>query len=278
MTTPVDDLHKRTIMAAGALAEHATGELRGISGLTDEEILALVSSEDLEHFDLPWVTAREKASSAYSRDEVRVAALRSLIVRGGVSTEQIMAAVEGRETGAAPQSFTPSALLSGILARRALAPRALRVSSPEGEPSTTTRTFIDTDLSVMHEMTSPDGLHHFFMSDLDHAADAIVSRIDPEGVTPVGPVLGELVTGSWRDLEQDPSLGPLLASAQQRCRITLEDRREGVRTDLSVAVGERGSIVLRGAADGATLEAVAVSAADLRELVSSLLDVDGSDA
>jgi len=269
-------LHKRTIMAAGALAEHASGELRGISGLTDEEILALVGAEDLEHFDLPWVTAREKAFPAYSRDEVRVAALRSLIVRGGVSTEQVMAAIEGREPGAAAESFTPSALLSGILARRALARRALRIASPAGEPSMTLRVFIDADLSVMHELTSQDGLHRFLMSDLDHAADAIVARIDPEGITPVSAAPGELVSGSWQDLEQDPTLGPLLTSAQQRCRITLEDRQERVRSDLSVAVGEHGSVVLREADDAATLEAVVVSASELRELALSLLDPSGS--
>lgn len=38
MATHVDDLRKRTISAAGALAEHATGEMRRVSGLTDEEI------------------------------------------------------------------------------------------------------------------------------------------------------------------------------------------------------------------------------------------------
>ena len=184
MTTHVDDLHKRTIIAAGALAEHATGDLRRISGLTDEEILALVRAEDLADFDLPWVTARESVHPEYSRDEARLAALRSLIVRGGVTTERIMAVVEDREAGPDAQMFTPSALLSGILARRALAPTAVRVVGPAGDLAPVMGIFVDEDGSVMHEVTSADGLHHFLMSDLEHAVEALLARVDPEGVTP----------------------------------------------------------------------------------------------
>lgn len=273
MTTHIDDLHQRTIIAAGALAEHATGELRRISGLTDEEILALVRTEDLAGFDLPWVTARESLHPEYSRDEARLSALRSLIVRGGVTTERIMAAAEDRETGPDPRAYTPSALLSGILARRALAPTAVRVVGPAGDPAPTLRVFVDEDGSVMHEVTSPDGLHHFLMSDLEHAAEALLARVDPEGVTPSRAVAEGVHTGSWEELEHDDALGPVLASASRRTRLRIEDRRESSRAELSLAVGPEGSVVLRSAADGDALEAVAVEVEELRELLASLLEV-----
>ena len=54
MATHVDDLHKRTISAAGAFAEHATGAMRRISGLTDEEIMALVSTDDRRSAHPTW--------------------------------------------------------------------------------------------------------------------------------------------------------------------------------------------------------------------------------
>jgi hypothetical protein len=269
MTTHVDDLHKRTIIAAGALAEHATGDLLRISGLTDEEILAL----DLADFDLPWVTARESIHPEYSRDEARLAALRSLIVRGGVTTERIMAAAEGRGTGPDPHTFTPSALLSGILARRALAPTAVRVAGPAEEPSPTMRSFVDADGSVLHEVTSPDGLHHFLMSDLEHAVEALLARVDPEGATPERAALEGVHSGSWEELERDDVLGPVLASASRRTRLRIDDRRAGSRSELSIAAGPDGSVILRAAADGSALEAVAVSAEELRELLASLLEL-----
>lgn len=272
MTAHTDDLHKRTLMAAGALAEHATGDLRRISVLTDEEILALVPPEDLEDFDLPWVTGREEARPDYSRDEARLTALRSLMARGGVLSEDRMAAVEGREVGPDPGALTPSALFAGILARRALAPSALHISSRPGSSLSILRVFADHDGSVMHELISPNGVHHVFMSDLEHACKAVLARLDPQSEAAVEGVTDMLVSGSQEEIRRDPHLGPVLAAATHESLLRLDDRFARERTEYTITTGTAGTVVLRPGEEDSALEAVSTSAEDLHAFVASLLE------
>lgn len=272
MTAHTDDLHKRTLMAAGALAEHATGDLRRISVLTDEEILALVPPEDLEDFDLPWVTGREVARPDYSRDEVRLAALRSLMARGGVLSETRMAALEGRDEGPDPSSLTPSALLAGILARRALAPSALHISSRPDSGLSILRVFVDHDGSVMHELISPDGVHHVFMSDLEHACGAVLARLDPKGESRQEEVTDALVSGSRDEVREDPYLGPVLAAATHESLLRLDDRFARELTEYTITTGPGGTVVIRPGEENSALEAVSTSAEDLRAFIASLLE------
>ena len=271
MTEPSDIRQERAIMAAGALARHAEGDLTRISGLTDEEILALVGPEHAAAFDLPWVVARERAGTGFSRDEARLSSLRSLLVRGGVTQERTIAAAEGRESGTDPGTFTPSALLTGILTRRSLAPRALRVSGPEQDDATVLRVFVDSDGTVMHELASPDGLHHFFMSDLSHAGVSLLGRLDPEGATTASAQDQEVITGTWSELDQDAAIGPVLSSATTRSLLEIDDRSSHGHHEIVVAVSPSGTAVIRSAEDGDDLEAVLVSRSELEELIATLL-------
>ncbi len=270
-TEQSDPLRERAVIAAGALARHADGDLTRISGLTDEEILALTGPDDAAGFDLPWVTARERGDTGFSREEARLSALRSMIVRGGVTQERTMATVEGRESGPDPSTLTPSALLTGILTRRSLASRTLRISGPEQEGTTVLRVFVDADGTVMHELTSPDGLHHFFMSDLRHAGVSVRRRLDPGSMTSAGDAGAEVVTGTWSTLEQDATIGPTLMSATTRSLLEIDDRGRGRHHEVVVAAGPTGTAVIRSGEDREALEAVLVDRTELEELVEALL-------
>lgn len=264
------DAPTRQTAAAAALAPHAEGDPQVLTSITDEEILALTG--DGIGFDLPWVTAREARPEGFSRDEARLSAARSLVARGLFAPESAVAAIERREAVGDPEAWTPNILLTGIVARRMLVPLQIRADGPTVERVSIASMFVDHDGTVLQELVSPDGIHHFSMSDTAHAADVLRHRIDPGGRAAGSPVT-DVVTGSYEQLEASDEIGPLLHGAEHRTRVRVTDRRDRLSPSLLVASGPAGVVVVQEAEDGELLEAAAASAAQLEELALSLFTI-----
>lgn len=280
LDAPIPGAPSRELAAAAALAPHAEGEGHLLSSLTDEEILALTG--DGIGFDLPWVQARESRAEGFSRGEARLTARRSLIARGLLAPELAMAALEQREPTGDAGAWTPNLLLTGIVARRALVPLQVRLDGPTVDRVSIVSLFVDHDGTVLQELVSPDGIHHFRISGTPAAAGVLRERLDPQGAADASPPT-PVVTGTLAELEASAELGPVLASARFRTRVRSNDRRDGSSLSLLVAAADLGVVVLQEAAvDGASqaagpdplLEGTMATAAQLEELALSLLSLE----
>lgn len=269
MTT---DATTRRARAAAALAPQAAEDPQVLTSVTDEEILALTG--DGLGFDLPWVTARESRAEGFSRDEARWTATRSLISRGLLAPEAAVAQIEQREVDGDPASWTPNILLTGIIARRMLVPLQIRADGPTTDRVSIASMFVDHDGTVLQELISPDGIHHFTMSDATRAASVLRHRVDPGGHAGDSSA-GGVVRGTLAELEAVPGIGASLAPGASRTRVRLSDRRDRSEASLLVASGPAGVVVVRDLPDGADqFEATSATAAELDEFVTSFFTVE----
>ena len=267
----IDGRGERALSAAAALSRHGTGDLVRLTGLTDDEILALNGADSASEFDLPWISARESMNPSFSRDEARLGALRSLILRGHILHEGTMSTIEKREPLDDATAYMPDALMTGILTRRALSPRTVRVADTLDEATTVLRLFIDTDGTVLHELITPDGLHHFFMSDLPHAGTAVLHRVDPSRRTPGESAEEGIFHGDMATLAADDRFAPVIANAAPSSQIIVTERASRVSEEYRVAVSDAGTAVLRPSMSDEDVEAIQVSLPELTSMLEELI-------
>lgn len=264
--------HPRDLAAAAALASHAQDEGTALLSLTDEELLALTG--DGTGIDLPWIDGREGTGSAFSREEARLSAGRSLLARGLLAPESAMAALESRDVVGDPEALTTGIVVAGILARRRMVPWEIRVDGPEQDRVAIVRLFVDHDGTVLHELVSPDGLHHFAVGDVPHSQNLLRGRL---GQVPDGaPASVDVVHGTWSDIEASEELGPVLAAGTVRSRLVLSDHRTGEAQTLLLLVGPQGAVLTRESSaeqQEPALEAVLISREDLDHLLVDMFTV-----
>lgn len=172
MTLPAPAPGEREIMSAGALARHGLSGPTSLLSLTDEEVLTLVDDPVREKVHLPWVEAQEASEQGFSRLQTRLSSARSLFARGILAPEFAVAQVEGREPRDDTDKATPNALVTGIIVRRRLAVVTLDAVD-ELRLRGAFMLFIDRDGSILQEQVSPQGVHHFVMTDAGNARDAL---------------------------------------------------------------------------------------------------------
>ena len=164
----------REVAAAGALASMVAEEPSPLITLTDEELFTLYGREGEGRFASPWLD--RLAVDRGQRFDVGMlmsVLRRSMIARGMIAPEAILAAAEKREPVGDPQAMSGSFLLTGILTRRNHAAVRLEAVGHAPEERGAHGIFVDRDRTVLYEQTSPDGLHHFTMQNAANSVDLL---------------------------------------------------------------------------------------------------------
>ncbi|MCG7308568.1 hypothetical protein [Brachybacterium sp. ACRRE] len=288
-----DGIPERTVVAAGALRAQFDPQvqpLRVLITLTDEELLVLHDSTEPVGLDLPWISARERNGSGFSRREARLSATRSMVARGLLAPDSVLARVEGRPVVASPDSVTPNALLAGIQGRVVLSPLLVRVDAPLKDGAEIVNCYVDTDESTLIERVSPDGLHQFLMCSRDRARELLQERLTKFSAPAPGDereagsprTVRTVVESDWDGLLSDSEVGPLLAAPTTRSRISTVHRPDGATDSALVVFSDDGAAVVVDAqtstADGgasdpsAKLRAGTATRSDIRRLVDSVTE------
>ena len=268
----------REITCAGVLAKHADPGPTALISFTDEEILALVQDPEAEGIELPWIEAESAAENGFDREQARRSALRSLIVRGVVGPENVIAQLEQREPRPEESPLTANSLATGIITRRRAAAGTVRAADAREERNGSLLLFIDRDGTVLHEQVSADGLHHFVMENLEVAAEALQSFALRELTGSVesteDAAAGTVAWAGPRTELLGTGLPEALPEMTACTRITSVGAAEG---ELWVASDGTRVVLAQPADDGDQVEIVVVDREVLAEAIRELLALPATD-
>lgn len=267
----------REVAAAGALASMVDEEPSPLITLTDEELLTLYGREGEGRFASPWLDRLAVDRGQRFDVGMLVSVLRrSMIARGMIAPEAILAAAEKREPVGDPQAMTGNLLLTGILTRRNHAVVRLEAVCQAPKERGAHGIFVDRDRTVLYEQTSPDGLHHFTMQNVANSVDLlrtfVLGRAAGEADEPApGPDPEEQDSILWRGVmdgaHTDPALlehtGELIAATM----ISLSGSRASRTGELHFVSGRAALLILQPDPDRAEGDGiVAARAVTLQQL------------
>lgn len=254
MTTETPDGF-REVAAAGALASMIDEDPSPLITLTDEELFTLYGREGEGRFASPWLD-RLAVDRGQRFDVGMLSSVlrRSMIARGMIAPEAILAAAEKREPVGDPQAMAGNFLLTGILTRRNHAAVRLEAVGHAPEERGAHGIFVDRDRTVLYEQTSPAGLHHFTIQNVSNSvdllrtfvlgratgeADETVEGSDPEEQDVV------LWRGTMEGAHADPALlehtGELIAAT----RISLSGSQASQSGELHFVSGRDALVILQ---------------------------------
>lgn len=284
----------REMAAAGALAPRARSGPSPLLTLTDEEMFVLYGNAGQEQFASPWLDRLAvDRGQAFDVGMLIATARRSMLARGIVAPEVVLAAAEEREVVGDPQRTSANLVITGILTRRNHAAVRLEAYSDAPEERGAHHVFVDSDGTTLHEQTSPDGLHHFMMQEVPDSVDLLQSfvlgREVTEGEASSSRTDDEDVTawpwrGSADTAATDPALLEHTGALVAETRILLSGQSPAAQGGIHLVSGRSALGILQPCtelSDGeGAVTAREVSVTELREMLEYLLSgaaEDGSD-
>jgi len=145
----------REIAAAGVLAPLARSGPSPLLTLTDEEMFVLYGNAGKAQFASPWLDRLAvDRGKAFDAGMLMATARRSMLARGMIAPEVVLAAAEKREVRGDPQLTRANLLITGILTRRNHTVVRLEAFSDSPEERGAHHVFVDHDGTVLHEQTS----------------------------------------------------------------------------------------------------------------------------
>ncbi|WP_053916418.1 MULTISPECIES: hypothetical protein [Brachybacterium] len=273
----------REVAAAGALASMLDEDPSPLITLTDEELFTLYGREGEGRFASPWLD-RLAVDRGQRFDVGMLTSVlrRSMIARGMIAPEAILAAAEKREQVGDPQAMKGNFLLTGILTRRNHAAVRLEAVGHAPEERGAHGIYVDRDRTVLYEQTSPAGLHHFTIQNVSNSVDLLRTFV-------LGRVTGEAdesATGSdpeeqdailWRGkmdgAHADPALlehtGELIAAT----KISLSGSLAAQSGEMHFVSGRAMLVILQPDPDSVAAEDMAVARSIAPEELDELLEL-----
>lgn len=282
----------REVAAAGALASMVDEEPSPLITLTDEELFTLYGREGEGRFASPWLDRLTvDRDQRFDVGMMTSVLRRSMIARGMIAPEAILAAAEKREPVGDLQALTGNLLLTGILTRRNHAAVRLEAFGHTPEERGAHGIFVDRDRSVLYEQTSPDGLHHFTMQNVASSVDLMRTFVlgratDEEDESTQGSDSEEQDSILWRGTMEgahsDPALLAHTGEVITASMISLSGSSVSRTGELHFVSGRAALVILqpdpeRAAEDG-IVAARAVTPQQLDELLEELLIGEMGDA
>lgn len=283
----------REMAAAGALAPRARSGPSPLLTLTDEEMFVLYGNAGKEQFASPWLDRLAvDRGQAFDVGMLMATARRAMLARGMIAPEVVLAAAEKREVSGDPLLTSANLLITGILTRRNHAVVRLEAFSDAPEERGAHHVFVDRDGTVLHEQTSPDGLHHFMMQEVPDSVDLLQSfvlgRTVTEGESSPSEIDDEAVLpwrGSTHTAASDPALLEHTGALVAETRILLSGQTSAVQGEIHLVSGQRALAILQPDLEHSDGEGMAtareVSVAELGEMLKYLVgeaaedDADG---
>lgn len=276
----------REAAAAGALAPAARTGPSPLLTVTDEEMLVLYGSAGEGQFASPWLS--RLAADRGERFDVGMlmaVARRSMLARGMVAPEMVLATAEKRAVAGEPQSMRANLLVTGILTRRDHAAIRLEAFSDAPEERGAHHVFVDRDGTVLHEQTSPDGLHHFMMQEAPESGDLlrsfVLGRQMEESNTSSSDTEGETTRvwrGEARSAAADPALLEHTGALVAETRISLSGQTPAVHGEIHLVSGQDSLVIIQPDPDSIDGEQMAtareVAPEELEEMFAHLLGVE----
>lgn len=243
----------REMAGAGALAPLARSGPSPLLTLTDEEMFVLYGNAGKEQFASPWLDrlAVDRGQS-FDVGMLMATARRSMLARGMIAPEVVLAAAEKRTVAGDPQLMSANLLITGVLTRRNHSVVRLEAFSDAPEERGAHHVFVDRDGTVLHEQTSPDGLHHFMMQGVADSVDLlrsfVLGREETQDDASPSDTDEEAVL-AWRGntdaAATDPALLKHSGSLVAETRIYLSGQTPAVKGELHLVSGRNGLLILQ---------------------------------
>jgi hypothetical protein len=280
----------REMAAAGALAPLARSGPSPLLTLTDEEMFVLYGNAGKERFASPWLDRLAvNRGETFDVGMLMATARRSMLARGMIAPEVVLAAAEKRVVVGDPQQMSANFLITGTLTRRNHAVVRLEAFSEAPEERGAHHVFVDRDGTVLHEQTSPDGLHHFMMQEVSESVDLlrsfVLGRNANEGDSSSMGTEDEPVLpwrGDTRAAATDPALLEHTGALVAETRILLSGRSSAVQGEIHLVSGRHALAILQPDPghldDEVTITARKVSVEELGEMLEYLVGHAADDA
>lgn len=278
----------REIAAAGVLAPLARSGPSPLLTLTDEEMFVLYGNAGKAQFASPWLDRLAvDRGKAFDAGMLMATARRSMLARGMIAPEVVLAAAEKREVRGDPQLTRANLLITGSLTRRNHTVVRLEAFSDSPEERGAHHVFVDHDGTVLHEQTSPDGLHHFVMQNVSDSVDLLQSFVLGRKVTEgeTSPEVDDEPVLPWRGRTHAAATDPVLiehtGALIAETRILLSGQKSAVQGEIHLVSGQSALAILQpesGHSEGEDMAtAREVSVAELRETLEFLVDEAAED-
>lgn len=276
----------REVAAAGALAPRARSGPSPLLTITDEEMLVLYGNVGEAQYASPWLDRLAvDRGKEFDVGMLMATARRSMVARGMIAPEVILAAAEKRAVSGDPKRFSANLLITGVLTRRNHAAVRVEAFSHVPEERGAHHVFVDHDGTVLHEQTSADGLHHFAVQRVPDSIDLLRSFVlcrDPDQIdasTTKDDARPEIAwRGSVGTASSDPALlehtGDLLAET----RLSLSGKGSGEHGMIHLVSGQEALVILQPSPDDSGDDDMStarrITTAELGEILEELLVMD----
>ena len=266
---------ERAVAAAGALARHGRERAAMLCSLTDEQLEALLGSEQPDGLRTPWLDDPGRRVHA---GLLRASAVRALVAQGALAPEAVVARIEERDVDGDPRRVVPSMLVLGVLARCALSPRTITVHEPTAPRGGAVVVHVDADGTLMTEQISPEGIHHFQMCPPDAVADLLLLELcAPRGVEELVGIDGTCATGTGAldEILARQDVAAHIAPDTRELAIDLADKGVDEIERIGIRIGRDAALVMRPeegeGSDPGRVEAVLTGSGGLTALVREIV-------